>query len=102
MTQEGPFRMRLKRSPQAEREVRRDTRLRQARTCYGHLAGVAGVALMDEMLGQDWIQETLEPVSDTRVGYSLTAKGHPELEKLGADVSGASKSTGILAFCCLD
>ena len=102
MTQAGPFRTRPKRSPQAEREVRRDTRLRQARTCYGHLAGVAGVALMDEMLGQDWIQETLEPVSGNRIGYSLTGKGHQEMEKLGVDVSGASKSTGIFAFGCLD
>ena len=47
--------MRPRRSPQADREVRRDTRLRQARTCNGHLAGVAGVALMDEMLGLDWL-----------------------------------------------
>ena len=31
------------RSPQAEREVRRNTALRTARTCYDHLAGVAGV-----------------------------------------------------------
>ena len=102
MTQAGPFRTRPKRSPQAEREVRRDTRLRQARTCYGHLAGVAGVALMDEILGLDWLQESPEPVSGNRVGYSLTGKGHQEMEKLGVDVSGASKSTGIFAFGCLD
>jgi len=36
-------------SAQAAREVRRDTALRRARTCYDHLAGVAGVALFDEM-----------------------------------------------------
>ena len=94
--------MRPRRSPQADREVRRDTRLRQARTCYGHLAGVAGVALMDEMLGLDWLQETPEPVSGNRVGYSLTAKGHQEMEKLGVDVSGAVNSTSNFAFGCLD
>ena len=94
--------MRPRRSPQADREVRRDTRLRQARTCYGHLAGVAGVALMDEMLGLDWLQEAPEPVSGNRVGYSLTAKGHQEMEKLGVDVSGAANSTGNFAFGCLD
>ena len=102
MTQEGPFRMRPKRSPQAEREVRRDTRLRQARTCYGHLAGVAGVALMEEMLGLDWLQETPEPVSGNRVGYSLTTKGHQEMEVLGVDISSAAASTGNFAFGCLD
>ena len=94
--------MRPRRSPQADREVRRDTRLRQARTCYGHLAGVAGVALMDEMLGLDWFQEAPEPVSGNRVGYSLTAKGHQEMEKLGVDVSGAANSTSNFAFGCLD
>jgi len=102
MTQAGPFRTRPKRSPQAEREVRRDTRLRQARTCYGHLAGVAGVSLMEEMLGLDWFEETPKPVSGNRVGYSLTAKGHQEMEKLGVDLPGASKSTGTFAFGCLD
>ena len=102
MTQEGPFRTRPKHSPQAEREVRRDTRLRQARTCYGHLAGVAGVALMDGMLGMDWLQETPEAVSRNRVGYSLTAKGLQQMENLGADVSGAAKATGIFALGCLD
>ena len=94
--------MRPKRSPQAEREVRRDTRLRQARTCYGHLAGVAGVALMEEMLGLDWLQETPEPVSGNRVGYSLTTKGHQEMEVLGVDISSAAASTGNFAFGCLD
>ena len=47
MTQNEPIRVRPKFSPQSQREVRRNTPLRQARTCYGHLAGVAGVALMD-------------------------------------------------------
>jgi len=94
--------MRPKRSPQAEREVRRDTRLRQARTCYGHLAGVAGVALMEEMLGLDWLQETPEPVSGNWVGYSLTTKGHQEMEVLGVDISSAAASTGNFAFGCLD
>ena len=94
--------MRPRRSPQAKREVRCETRLRQARTCYGHLAGVAGVALMDEMLGLDWFQEAPEPVSGNRVGYSLTAKGHQEMEKLGVDVSGAANSTSNFAFGCLD
>jgi len=57
---------------------------------------------MGEMLELDWIQEASEPVSGNRVGYSLTDKGHQEMEKLGVDVSGASKSTGIFAFGCLD
>lgn len=102
MTQDGPFRMRPKRSPQAEREIRRDTPLRQARTCYGHLAGVAGVALLDEMLERDWLSETPEPVSGNRVGYFLTPTGRQELERLGVDLPAAARSAGNFAFGCLD
>src|SRR5207244_195721 len=36
-------------SKQAGRERRRDSPLRRARTCYDHLAGVAGVALLETM-----------------------------------------------------
>ena len=57
---------------------------------------------MDEMLGLDWLQEAPESVSGNRVGYSLTAKGHQEMEKLGVDVSGAANSTSNFAFGCLD
>ena len=53
MTQNEPIRVRPRCSPQAQREVRRNTRLRQARTCYSHLAGVAGVAAHGRGAG-DW------------------------------------------------
>src|SRR5437870_9575944 len=43
-------------SLQAVREVRRNTSMRQARTCYDHLAGVAGVQLLDEMLRRGWLE----------------------------------------------
>src|ERR1043166_3239825 len=45
------------RSLQAGREVRRNTAMRQARTCYDHLAGVAGVQLLDEMLRRRWLEQ---------------------------------------------
>ena len=102
MTQVEPIRMRPKLSSQAKREVRRDSRLRQARTCYGHLAGVAGVALMDELLGLEWLEETPSPVSGNRVCYAMTPKGLQAMEGLGVDVSAAAKSTGNFAFGCLD
>ena len=57
---------------------------------------------MEEMLGLDWLQETPEPVSGNRVGYSLTAKGQQEMEKLRVALPGASKSTGTFAVGCLD
>ena len=102
MTQNEPIRIRPKFSPQSQREVRRNTHLRQARTCYGHLAGVAGVALMDEMLGLKWLEENSEPVSGNRVRYELTPKGLQAMDEMGVDLTAAFKSTGIFAFGCLD
>ena len=102
MTHRGPTRMRRKRGAQAEREVRRDTLLRQARTCYGHLAGVAGVALMEELLRLKWVEELEAPVSGNRVGYGLTAKGRMTMSDLGVDLAAADKTAGELAFGCLD
>ena len=102
MTQNEPIRVRPKFSPQSQREMRRNTPLRQARTCYGHLAGVAGVALMDEMLGLKWLEEGQQPVSGNRVGYELTTKGLLAMDEMGVDLLVAAKSTGIFAFGCLD
>ena len=102
MTQNEPLRMRSKLGAQAEQEVRRNTRLRQARTCYGHLAGVAGVALMVELLGLELLEEGLQPVSGNRISYELTHKGLQAMEELGVDLSSAAKSNGTFAFGCLD
>ena len=102
MDHNEPIRIRPKFSPQAQREVRRNTRLRQARTCYGHLAGVAGVALMDELLGLKWLEEGPLPASGNRVRYGLTPKGLQAMDELGVDLSAAAKSSGIFAFGCLD
>jgi len=77
-----PIRVRPKFSPQAQRELRRDTPLRQARTCYGHLAGVSGMALMGEMLSREWLAEDATPISGNRVGYALTSKGLQAMEDL--------------------
>ena len=102
MTHSGPARMRCKRGDQAEREVRRDTLLRQARTCYGHLAGVAGGALMEELLRLTWVEELEVPVSGNRVGFGLTTKGRMAMSDLGVDLAAAEKNTGEFALGCLD
>ena len=49
------------RSKQAEREVGRDSPLRRCRTCYGHLAGIEGVALLDGMLDLGWLKLEADP-----------------------------------------
>ena len=88
-------------SPQAAREVRRDTPLRRARTCYGHLAGVAGVRLMDELLLRGWLEETASPPNCHRLCYAPTAYGIAALIERGVIVP-ASKSGKPASFSCLD
>ena len=88
-------------SSQAQGEVRRDTPLRRARTCYGHLAGVAGVELMDELLGCGWL-ETLPAGPDARrVQYAPTAAGIAAFTVRGVAIPTA-KSGKSIAFSCID
>ena len=54
-------------------------RLKNARTCYGHLAGRLGVALADALLAGRFIED------DGR-GYRLTPTGTRSLRALGIDV----------------
>lgn len=91
-------RMLAARSPQAAREVRRDSELRRARTCYDHLAGVAGVSLLDEMLGRGWFREE----KAAKILYRLTASGERALLSLGVDVPGAAIQRRPFAYGCLD
>ena len=87
------------RSAQAEREVRKDTAMRQARTCYDHLAGVAGVGLMDEMLRRGWLQIATDA---PRPDYSLTQSGEDALGERGVDVTRAKVPKRKFAYGCLD
>ncbi len=87
-------------SAQAAREVRRDTALRRARTCYDHLAGVAGVALFDEMLNRGWLEQT-ESQDSPRVAYRLTPLGQQALAGKGVDLT-PSRSKRRFAYGCTD
>jgi DNA-binding transcriptional ArsR family regulator len=69
--------------------------LRAARSCYDHLAGVAGVALADALVERG----VLEPGEG---GFAITAPGERRLASFGLDVAailGARRST---ARACLD
>lgn len=89
------------RSLQAVREVQRNTAMRQARTCYDHLAGVAGVQLLDEMLRRRWLEPN-EPEENPRSLYRLTPPGTQVLSARGVDVVRAHKTRRRFAFGCLD
>ena len=87
------------RSPQAEREVRRDTSVRRARTCYDHLGGVAGVLLYVELSKRGWITE-----ADTKKhpAVCITPVGKIALESRGINVQGSYPSKRKFAYGCLD
>lgn len=92
------------RSPQAEKEVRRDTPLRAARTCYDHLAGVAGTRLFGQMLDRGWI-ELAETSAMPKPDYRLTAKGAEALGERGIDTASimkGRKSKRRFAYGCTD
>ena len=71
-------------------------RLREARCCYGHLAGRRGVALLDRLLALGWLEDAPD-------GYALTDAGVAGLAQLGFDAAtlraGASHR---IAYPCLD
>ena len=88
-------------SSQALREVRRNTKLRRARTCYGHLAGVAGVSLMDWLLDSHWIEPVPQRPDAVRTFYVPSAVGASMLERLGVVIP-TPKTRKSVAFSCLD
>jgi DNA-binding transcriptional ArsR family regulator len=72
-------------------------RLRQARSCYDHLAGSLGVALHDRMLEMGWISD-----AGKSSGYVLSERGRKWLAAIGIDSKGLSGRRRRLAYGCLD
>lgn len=87
-------------SPQADREVRRDSPLRRARTCYGHLAGVAGVALMDALVSAGWLEES--GIERGRVQFRLTPDGEPALIQRGVVLPAPRETQRRYCYGCVD
>jgi DNA-binding transcriptional ArsR family regulator len=85
-------------SAAARRERRADTPLRRARTCYDHLAGVAGVALLDAMQKRRWLVRT----SADGPAFALTPSGARGLARRGVDVEAARAAKRRFATACLD
>jgi DNA-binding transcriptional ArsR family regulator len=69
--------------------------LRFARTCYDHLAGAVGVAVLDALLGRRWLH-----AADST--YSVTAEGDRQLAELGIDLEAARRGRRAFARPCLD
>lgn len=83
----------------AAREALRGSPFREARTCYDHLGGLAGVRLLGGMLEEGWLEEAEE---GERVSYHLTPQGGAALEERGVDVEGARRARRLFAFGCTD
>lgn len=69
-------------------------RLREARTCYDHIAGKIGVLLHNSFKKQRWISGNEE--------YDLTSEGKKEFEKLGIDVESIRLQRRKFAYPCVD
>lgn len=71
-------------------------RLRDARSCYDHLAGRLGVAMADAFEANGWISA----VDEDR--FALTGAGAGALAALGVDVADVKPRKGRLLRPCLD
>jgi DNA-binding transcriptional ArsR family regulator len=80
------------------RQSRQAAALREARTCYDHLAGRAGTALFAALLDGGLI----EPAGSGHESYEVTAKGEERLHDLGIDVAGLRRTRRRFAAQCLD
>ena len=70
-------------------------RLRQARTCYDHMAGTIAVGMHDYMTRQQWLVTGAN-------GYLLSVEGAAAFAELGLDMDGVRKSRRRFACSCLD
>jgi DNA-binding transcriptional ArsR family regulator len=69
--------------------------LRQARSCYDHLAGSIAVALHDRLRERGWLEIDADD-------YGLTATGERELAGMGLDPATLRSGRRRFAYGCLD
>ena len=75
-------------------------RLRFARCCYGHIAGQFGVAVLQGMLEQRWLEKAGE------ASFAVTDQGSQALAQMGLDGAAWQRKTAVagrgVAYGCLD
>lgn len=75
-------------------------RLRFARCCYGHLAGQVGVAVLQGLLDERWLERTGDG------GYGVTDSGATALGAMGIDGAAWQRRAAVggrgVAYGCLD
>ncbi len=74
---------------------------RRARRCYDHLAGAAGVQLLDALLRRGWlIPGPNQPQTQPR--YTLTESGTQALAERDTDLNQATTTRRVFAYGCAD
>jgi len=73
--------------------------LRDARTCYDHMAGRLGVLLHNRFKALGWLSEGREK---GKLAYDLTSEGTAAVEALGIDLHGTRSLRRRFAYACLD
>ena len=85
------------------RQSRQARALQEARTCYDHLAGRAGAALFEAMIGGGLLESLVASYDDpARSEYDVTGKGEERLALIGVDVTALRASRRRFAGHCLD
>jgi DNA-binding transcriptional ArsR family regulator len=74
-------------------------RLRNARTCYDHMAGTVSVLLHDRLKTIGWLNTR---VAGSNNVYDVTGPGAKNLESLGIDLEETRMLRRRFAFACLD
>lgn len=74
----------------------RDEAMREARICYDHLAGAAGVRMLDGFVARRWI------AAADAAGLTLTADGRDRFVALGVDLDQGGRSRRPVCRACLD
>jgi DNA-binding transcriptional ArsR family regulator len=84
--------------------VRPPNRLRAARTCYDHIAGLLGVSLHDRFTAAGWLSTRMHSAGNAGSAalYDLTPSGNVALEALGIDIEGVRALRRRFACACLD
>ncbi|HEY3735657.1 MAG TPA: helix-turn-helix transcriptional regulator [Streptosporangiaceae bacterium] len=86
------------------RQSRQAAALAEARTCYDHLAGRAGVTLLDLLLREGLLSEEGERGSGdlAALRYVVTRRGTARLEPFGINIDAIRASRRRFAWACLD
>lgn len=84
-------------TPRNEFVPKTPDRLRQARTCYDHMAGALAVALNDHVMAKGWLIGAADNGE-----YALSSEGEDAFTRLGIDICATRKLRRRFACSCLD